>query len=443
VGSRFGGEQVELRGWGELLEFAAFRAGARVGLADITFRRELGVLEVAEDDLASFDDAFGDTGEAGDLDPVAFVGAAGHDFVEEHDLVMPFADGDVEILESGEAGGEFGEFVIMGGEEGFGADDVMEVFDDGPGEAEAVEGAGAAADFVEYDEAGRGGVMEDIGGFAHFDHERGLAAGEVVAGADAGEDAVEAIDAGLGGGDEGTRMSEEGEEGDLADIGAFAGHIGSGDEHDLAGGIELGVIGDEALWGQVLVEHGMAAVVDLEVAFVADVGTAVLVESGAFREGGEDIELGEGVGGLLEGRELAEGGFAELEEEVVFEFGAAFIGAQDLGLHILELRGDEAFAVGDGLFADVMGRDFLKVGFGDFDEVAEDGVEADFEGGDSGLLDFLELELGDPILAVGAGLAEFIERGIEAVADQAALFEGERGVIFEGAMDQVAEFGMG
>ena len=40
------------------------------------------------------------------------------------------------------------------------------------------------------------------------------------------------IDAGFGGGDKGAGMGEQGEEGDLADVGAFAGHVGSGDEEE-------------------------------------------------------------------------------------------------------------------------------------------------------------------------------------------------------------------
>ena len=65
-------------------------------------------------------------------------------------------------------------------------------------------------------------------------------------------------------------MGQEGEEGDLADIGAFPGHVGAGDESDLLGGkVQLNVVGDEALFGQGLVEDGMAAIQDLQDSFVA------------------------------------------------------------------------------------------------------------------------------------------------------------------------------
>ena len=49
------------------------------------------------------------------------------------------------------AGGEFGQFVVVRGEDGLGTDLVVQVFGDGPRERKAVEGARAAADFVEED----------------------------------------------------------------------------------------------------------------------------------------------------------------------------------------------------------------------------------------------------------------------------------------------------
>src|SRR6266481_9367385 len=78
----------------------------------------------------------------------------------------------------------------VGGEEGARASVLLEMFDYGPSDGEAVEGGGAAADLVEEDEACGRGVMEDGGDLAHFDEECGAATGEIIAGTDAREDAV-------------------------------------------------------------------------------------------------------------------------------------------------------------------------------------------------------------------------------------------------------------
>ena len=129
-----------------------------------------------EDGFGAVEDGFGEAGEAGDLDAVGFVGGAGEDFVEEDDFLVPLADGDVEVGDGFAGVGEVGELVVVGGEEGAALDLVVEVLGDGPGDGEAVEGGGAAADFVEDDEGFLGGVVEDEGGFGHLDHEGGLAA---------------------------------------------------------------------------------------------------------------------------------------------------------------------------------------------------------------------------------------------------------------------------
>ena len=88
----------------------------------------------------------------------------------------------MEVLQARQTRGEFGQFVVVRGEEGLRAGLVVQVLDDGPRERMAVEGAHAAADFVEDDEAARGGVVEDVGRRAHLDHGRGSAARQVVAG---------------------------------------------------------------------------------------------------------------------------------------------------------------------------------------------------------------------------------------------------------------------
>ena len=125
--------------------------------------------------------------------------------------------------------------MVMRGEECFAAElaRVVDVLDDGPSNRESVEGACSAADFVEYDEAARGGVGKDVGGFEHLDHEGALAGGNIVLGADTGEYPVDDADGGLVGGDERADLGHERYESDLPQPAAFAGHVGSGEDDYL------------------------------------------------------------------------------------------------------------------------------------------------------------------------------------------------------------------
>ena len=52
----------------------------------------------------------------------------------------------MDVFDGGEKVGEFGEFVIVRGEESAGACVFLQMLDDGPGDAEAVECGGATAD---------------------------------------------------------------------------------------------------------------------------------------------------------------------------------------------------------------------------------------------------------------------------------------------------------
>ncbi len=80
------------------------------------------------------DDIGGKAGEASNFDAVALVGGAGFDAAEEDDLVAEFADRDMHIADAGNETLEFGELVIVGGEEGARAGAIFEGFDDGPGD---------------------------------------------------------------------------------------------------------------------------------------------------------------------------------------------------------------------------------------------------------------------------------------------------------------------
>src|SRR5712675_1250265 len=113
------------------------------------------------------------------------------------------------------------------------------MLDYGPGDGETVEGGGAAADFVEQDQASGRGVIEDGGDFGHFNEEGGAAAGEIVTGADAREDAVDDGQLGLARGNKRADLRHEYDERSLAKVSGLAAPVRSRDEQELlAGGLE-------------------------------------------------------------------------------------------------------------------------------------------------------------------------------------------------------------
>ncbi len=140
----------------------------------------------------------------------------------------------------------------------------MDVFDDRPGDGDAVVGAGAAADLVEDEQAAVGGMVEDVGGLEHLDHEGGLPGVDLVLGADAGEDAVDNADAGRSGGDIAADLGHEDDEGDLAQVGALAAHVGAGDDAHALAGFEGNIVGDEALAAEGVLDDRVAPILDVK-----------------------------------------------------------------------------------------------------------------------------------------------------------------------------------
>ena len=106
----------------------------------------------------------------------------------------------------------------------------------------------------------------------------------------------------------------------------------------------------------------MAAIAEFKRAFVADVRLAIAVKPRGFGEGAKHIQLRERVtrcvGFAASCREHL---FAHVKEKFVFQFHTALFRAENFAFHFLQFRSDESFAVGDGLFADVIRRNFIEV----------------------------------------------------------------------------------
>ncbi len=170
----------------------------------------------------------------------------------------------------GEALRQRRQLVIVRGEEGARAVRLVQVLDRRPGDGEAVEGRGAAADLVEDDQRALGRLVQDGGGLDHLDHEGRSSPREIVGGADAAEQAVDDADMGALRRHIAADLRQHGDQRVLAQEGRLAGHVRAGHQPDMAGvgGVvaERAVVRDEGAAGclQRLLDDGMAAALDGE-----------------------------------------------------------------------------------------------------------------------------------------------------------------------------------
>ena len=107
---------------------------------------------------------------------VAFVGASGDNAVQKHHVAVLFGYRHREVADSGQNVGQLGQLVVVGCEKGLAPQPgvVVQVFDHRPGYGHAIVGAGPPAHFVQDDQGFGRSLVQDGGGFHHFNHESRL-----------------------------------------------------------------------------------------------------------------------------------------------------------------------------------------------------------------------------------------------------------------------------
>ena len=431
----------------EKAELHAFAALADLdgGLGDAVVA--VAVLQLLKDDLGALDDAGRHAGELGHVDTEGVGTATGHELAKEDDLLVDFFHRHVVVVDAREGFFHLVELVIVRGEEGarmaFGV--FVEKLDDGPGDGDAVVSRGAAAQLVEEHEAAIGETVHDGGGFAHLDHEGGLAHRDVVAGADAGENFVDDANACAFGRYEAAHLGEQHDEGRLAQQGRLTGHVGTGDDDDLLLlGVEAHVVGDVGFAGRHLgFDDGVAAFDDFELGRLVDLGTDVMTLFGHPGQIQVAVEGGQLGGVVLQRADVGQGSGEQFLVDACFEDEDALVGAHNLLFIFLQLLGDVTLGADQGLLAHPFGRHFVLERIPHLQVVAEDVVESDLETLDAGPLGFALLQVGEVLPAVGRNAAQVVEFGIHAVGNVSALV-GERGRVGrEGGGNAVAQGGEG
>jgi len=88
-------------------------------------------------------------GNLRNMNAITAIGGAGKNAMQEHNVALPFAHGNVQVANARDASGEISEFVVVRCKERPRAGGGL-VFGDRPCQTESVEGAGSAADFVKH-----------------------------------------------------------------------------------------------------------------------------------------------------------------------------------------------------------------------------------------------------------------------------------------------------
>src|SRR5207244_10336186 len=109
----------------------------------------------------SVENFFRQTGQARDVDSVAFIRAAGDDLSQKNDLIVPFAHSHIEIADAAAFLSEFRQLVIMTRKESACLNLVVQKFGHAPCDGESVECRCSATDLVQNNEAPFGSIVYD------------------------------------------------------------------------------------------------------------------------------------------------------------------------------------------------------------------------------------------------------------------------------------------
>ena len=325
--------------------------------------------------------------------------------------------------------GKFRQLEIVRGKQGQCQGFVVQMRGNAASQRQAVKGAGASADFIHQHQAVRGGAVQDLRGLGHFQHEGRLGVGQVIGRTDAGEDGINRADARAAGGHIAAHAGQQHDQGHLAHIGAFAAHIGAGDDLHALLARQMRVVGDEAGargFHQAALHHGVAACGDVDAGLFGKAGWVPVQRQAAFGQGADGIQGGQSGGQILQGRYM---GLQRVEQLLVQPFFArqcTVLGRQGFVFKGLEFRRDEAFGVFERLAALVVGRNLVKLPGCDFDVKAVHFVELHAQIGNAGALALTLLHGQQIVGTVGLYAAQLIQLGIKAVGNHAAVAHIDR-----------------
>ncbi len=371
--------------------------------------------------------------------------ASARQLAEEYDLVPRLLDRHMEILYPLEAGRHLVQFMVMGGKQHLRPASGMfvQVFGDGPCDGYAVKRARPPADFIHQHQAAVGNIVQYTRSFVHFHHKRRLSGGKVVRGAHPGENLINQSDGSRIRRDERSRLRHKDNQGHLAEQRRFAGHVGAcNHQYLLRLVVHIHVIGNVLLSRrQAGLYNRMPAVFDGYRIRGVDFRTDILP---AHRQGGETIEhvqSSHATGARLHPLHIGKGLLQQSSIQALLYLQDFLFRTQDFRLVFLQLFGNIAFRVGQGLLAYPFLRHLVLVRIGHLQIIAEHVVVPDFQRGNARPLRFRLLQTHEVILAgIGDG-AQIIQLLVHTFPDKAAFGQQHGRIRAQHLTNAFAQFG--
>ena len=207
--------------------------------------------------------------------------------------------------------------------------------------------------------------------------------------------------------------------------------------------IQIGVVGHKPFAVLEGFNHRMPSVADLDLAVAHHVRTAVAVLHRGLGQPRQHIQIRKCGSTFLNAHRMGEHLLPQLGKELLLKNHRPVLRAENLVFHFLKCRGDEAFRIHQGLFALIVLRHQIQVRFAHFDVIAEYLVVADLQVLNPGLFLLLDLEFRQPVPTFRGCGPEFIQLGMNPLADHPAILEIYRWLLHQPAINMLRQFRQG
>ncbi len=302
--------------------------------------------------------------------------------MEEFNPVAVFPDLHARVGHIRETFRQCREFVIVRREKNLRrtGGDVVNIFENGPGDAHAVVGRRSAAYFVEDDEAAIRERIQDSRGFHHFNHKGAVASRQFIPRPDTGEDSIENADLGGRRGNERADLREKAQERGHTKIGRLSRHIGPRQNDDpLPVRFKDDVIRDEDAVRKRGFHDGVTSPEDPDVSSLVQYRRDISSFTGDLREGTQDVDRGEKTSERLNcGYSLKDVANESLREGFL-EFENFLFSEKAFFFKLLQLGGDVSLRVDESLPAFVVIRERCRLRFPEFEIISVDAVVSGLE----------------------------------------------------------------
>ncbi|OQA90348.1 MAG: hypothetical protein BWY28_00275 [bacterium ADurb.Bin236] len=232
-------------------------------------------------------------------------------------------------------------------------------------------------------------------------------------------------------------MRHQGDQGGLAHIGGFSGHVGAGDDEQALLPAHQGIVGHEGALRHRPLDHRVAALPDFQAPLAVEGGPGVAVFLRAARQSLQRVQGLEPQRQRLQVFHPQRHPVQHLSVQLVFKPRRLLLRAQRAALQLRQLLRYKALGVGQGLPADIARRHQRKIGLGDLDEITEDAVVEHLEVLDACRLALPLLQVAEPLAAVAGCQAGLVQPRVIPLPDGAAVRELGRGIPGDGPLQQV------